>query len=174
MAIRLNPERLLGLLIFVLFLIWAVLTAMGCATGNTGVAMSDIDGLRAEIAALKVQIEVPIDLSREITTTTTVPVATGDVAGDVTAITIAGATPWTLAGVLGLLGLFQARRQRTATGTVDRMIGAIAFKESQRETDLASEVREYLKHLGRLSGKPDRIEVFLRSRVRSRLARMKK
>ena len=106
MAIRLNPERLFGLAIFVLFLVWAVLVATGC--------MTDVD----------VPI-TPVDLSDTTTTTTTVPVSIEHTDGPVTVITLAGATPWTIAGLVGLLGLFQARRQNTATGLVDRMAGAI-------------------------------------------------
>ncbi len=167
MAIRLNRERMLGLLIFVLFLVWALLTATGCAADNTGV-----------------------DLSGKTTTTATTPVATGDVTGNVTAITVAGATPWTLALALGLLLAFQARRQNTATGALDRVVSAIEDRYSVMK-DLASpenhearhhaaalkDLRNNIETRGRIAAGPgygrkvcDRHERL----IRRRLARMKK
>ncbi|KKN04358.1 hypothetical protein LCGC14_1098370 [marine sediment metagenome] len=108
MAIRLNPERLLGLVMFVLFLLWAFLAATGCAT---------VEDVVIPVTAA--------DLSNETTTTTTVPVSAGDVQGDLTVITLAGATPWTIAALVGVLLAFQARRHNTTTGALDRVIREI-------------------------------------------------
>ena len=78
MAIRLNPERARGLLLFVLFLIWiwAMLAAMGCVVP---------DGVTIPVTG--------VDLSDTTASTATAPVSTRDVGGDQTNINIAGATP---------------------------------------------------------------------------------
>lgn len=152
MAVRLNPERLIGLAVFVLFLIWAFLMATGCA------AVEDV--------------VIPItaaDLSNE--TTTTVPVSAGDVGGDVTVITLAGATPWTIAGLVGLLGLFQARRQRTATGALDRVIREINKADpTGTRKQIKVGVASYYKCGPYGEVLIDRHELL----IRSRLARQKK
>ncbi len=152
MAIRLNLERLIGLAIFVLFLVWAVLVATGC--------MTDVD----------VPI-TPVDLSDTTTTTTTVPVSIEHTDGPVTVITLAGATPWTIAGLVGLLGLLQTRRQRTATGALDRIIRAIEIHDND-SADITV-VKSYVRENGLVTGgweHADRHERF----IRSRLARLKK
>jgi hypothetical protein len=104
MAIKLTTDQIVNGLLAFLLLLLAVLLATGCK------ADADVTG---------------VDLSKTATTTTTVPVSAGDVGGDLTVITVAGATPWTIAGLVGLLWALRAKQQRTATGTVDRIIGVI-------------------------------------------------
>ncbi|KKL91589.1 hypothetical protein LCGC14_1893210 [marine sediment metagenome] len=159
MAIRLTPERYdVPILAVLAPLIWVVgcliVWSMGCKTD--------------------VPVEVTgVDLSKNTTTTTTVPVSIEDVQGDVTVITLAGATPWTIAGLVGLLGLFQARRQSTAVRLIDRMAGAIEDVQKGQVTvdPRMGKIAALKKHIrGWGSPKPDRLERLLQSR----LARMVK
>lgn len=151
MAIRLNPERVLGLTIFVLFPIWAFLTATGCA------------------AKTVVKLDKPAVVSRETASTSTAPVSTRDVHGDQTNINMAGGTPWTIAGLWGLLWAFQAWRQRTATGALDRVVQAIKTRDYGLDTEALERLKETIALDGSITT-PDRQERF----IRKRLARMKK
>ncbi|KKL25442.1 hypothetical protein LCGC14_2405230 [marine sediment metagenome] len=162
-GIRITPERYdVPILAVLAPLIWVIgcliVWLMGCA------AKTDVTG-------------VDVSKTSTTTTTTTVPVSIEDVQGDVTVITLAGATPWTIAGLVGLLGLFQARRQSTATGAVDRVMlylklhrAAARREENFGDAKALKAVTRGIEAAGTPRGKPDRLERC----IRSRLARMKK
>ena len=171
MTIRITPERILHTLVAVVFIVWLIVWATGCKTD----VPVDVTG---------------VDLSKTATTTTTVPVSTGDVGGDLTVITQAGATPWTIAGLVGVLWAFQARRQGTATGALDRVVTAINEHYSFAKENASPDNHEMRHHAGALKMLRNTIE--RRGRIgagpgygrnvcdgderflRSRLARLKK
>ncbi len=126
-AIRLTLDQIINAVLAFVLLLLAVLLATGCAAGKIDTMRTDITGLEARLTALRLDVEASLVVSNETNT----PVSVGDVDGSVTVITLAGATPWTIAGLVGLLGLFQARRRNTATGALDRVVGII---ESEHRT----------------------------------------
>ena len=147
MAIRLTTERIVNAVLAFVLLLLAVLLATGCKTD----VPVDVTG---------------VDASKTATTTMTVPVSVGDLQGDLTVITLAGATPWAIAGLVGLLGLFQARRQSTATQMVDRMMEVIELSEVP--DDSACRIKQLKKTIASRGGwkhRPDRVERFARSRL---------
>ena len=183
MAIRLDPERIR----------WATIVLLSVIVVAVEVAsIVNFVGLMGCKTDVPVEVDVPVvvdipvevtgvDVSKTSTTTTTVPVSTGDVGGDVWVFTVAGATPWTIAGLVGLLWALRAREQRTATGALDRVMGVIKHRHHEAKVQanypegaelhvVKREIEELGYPKGSLASKPDRLERFLRSR----LARMKK
>ena len=153
-----RKQILNAVLAFVLLLL-AVLLATGC----------------------KVPVDATgIDASKTATTTTNAPVVIKDIDGDVTVITQAGATPWTvwtIAGLVGLLWALRAKQQRTVTGALDRLIlyldlhhGAATREANCGDAETLKALKIGIKAAGMASGKPDRGERC----IRDRLARRKK
>ena len=117
MAIKLTTDQVVNAVLAFMLQLLAVLLATGCAAVDNRDAEFAL--LNSQLAAVKLQMAAMIDESASPTTTA------GDVGGDLTVITLAGATPWTIAGLVGLLGLFQARRRSTTTGALDRVMGVV-------------------------------------------------
>ncbi len=168
MAIRLTTDRIASWFTALVCVICAGLVLGLFVTFVGALSCATMDNRGAEIKG--------VDVSKTSTTTTTVPVSVGDVDGPVTVITLAGATPWTIAGLVGLLGLFQARRQSTATGALDRVMLYLKLHRAaaRRGTNFSDAkalkaVTRGIEAAGTLRGKPDRLEHCLRSR----LAKMK-
>ncbi len=160
MAIRLTPDQILKAAFLALLLAWAALLATGC---------------------VPIEVKEPtftgVDVSK--TSTTAVPVSIADVQGDVWAFTVVGATPWTIAGLVGLLGLFQARRRSTATGALDRVMGTINDRHAYaRKHENVSDAMELKALKGAVAsyyecGQHGEIIIDRHERcIRSRLARM--